>query len=61
MQWSGQKSSRAKYRALCAIPPDIPPDELRRRLLAFGNDSLGIGLTVTLHGVTFAYRPANPA
>ncbi len=59
--WSVGKSTKAKYRALCAVPPDIGAEELRRRLLAFGNDSLGIGLTVTLHGVTFAYRPEGPA
>ena len=38
MQWSGTKSTRRDYAALCEIPPDIQRDELDRRIEIFGDD-----------------------
>ena len=60
--WSGEKSSRRKYRALCAIPADIDAGDLDRRLKAFGGGYFGMPLTVTLHGQSFVYAvPEVPA
>jgi hypothetical protein len=53
LAWSGEKSSRRKYRALCELPPDIGEDELGRRLAAFGGGYFGIRPAVTLHGARF--------
>jgi len=55
--WSGEKSSRRKYRALCAVPPNVSADELERRLQAFGGGYFGMPLTLTLHGHRFVYAP----
>ena len=59
--WSGEKSSRRKYRALCNISPGIHADELDRRLRAFGGGYFGMPLTLTLHGHRFVYAPAHAA
>jgi methionyl-tRNA formyltransferase len=53
--WSGEKSSKSKYRALCAVPLDADEAEVKRRIAAFGGAGFGISLTVTLHGAQFAY------
>ena len=55
--WSGEKSSRRKYRALCAIPSSIDAADLDRRLRAFGGGYFGMPLTMTLHGRRFVYAP----
>lgn len=51
--WAPEKSSRRRYEALCAIPPDIAKDDLDRRVAAFGGGYFGVSPTVTLHGHTF--------
>ncbi|MEO8883654.1 MAG: hypothetical protein ABI377_09635 [Devosia sp.] len=55
--WSREKSSRRKYRALCAVPPDVDAAELDRRLRAFGGGYFGMPLAVMLHGRHFIYAP----
>jgi methionyl-tRNA formyltransferase len=39
VKWSGTKSTRRDYAALCDIPRDIQRDELERRIEVFGEDS----------------------
>ena len=53
IKWGGRKYSRRDYRAICDIPPDIPKDELDRRLRVFGGNHFGICPTVNLHGIEF--------
>ncbi|HZL38806.1 MAG TPA: hypothetical protein VFC45_00805 [Pseudolabrys sp.] len=55
MKWTGTKSTRAMYRAMCEIPADISKDELERRIAVFGDGHYGISPTVTLHGRVFRY------
>ncbi len=55
ISWSGDKSSKAKYRAVCTLPLDIDAAELKRRIAAFGTECFGISLSLTLHGAQFAY------
>ena len=38
---------------MCDIPPDIPKDELDRRLKVFGGNHFGVAPTIHLHGVEF--------
>jgi hypothetical protein len=38
LRWSGTKSTRRDYAALCDIPLDIHPDELDHRIDVFGED-----------------------
>jgi methionyl-tRNA formyltransferase len=38
VRWSGMKSTRRGYAALCDIPLDIQRDELERRIEVFGED-----------------------
>jgi hypothetical protein len=38
LRWSGTKSTRRDYAALCDIPLDIHPDELDHRIGVFGED-----------------------
>jgi methionyl-tRNA formyltransferase len=38
LQWSGTKSTRRDYAALCDVPLDIHPDELDHRIEVFGED-----------------------
>jgi hypothetical protein len=54
-QWSGRKSTRRSYAAMCDIPAWISKRELERRIEVFGNGHYDIGLTVTLHGRAFRY------
>jgi methionyl-tRNA formyltransferase len=53
VRWGAKKYSRRAYRALCEIPPDIPKDELDRRLKVFGGNHFGMAPTIHLHGVEF--------
>jgi methionyl-tRNA formyltransferase len=50
IRWSGTKSTRRSYTAMCDIPADISKDELERRIAVFGAGHYGVSLTVTLHG-----------
>ena len=59
IQWSGRKSSRRLYTALCEISLEISKVELDRRIEAFGAGQLGIAPTITLHGHKFCYVDAN--
>jgi methionyl-tRNA formyltransferase len=53
IRWSGQKTSRRLYAAMCDIPLDISKEELDRRITAFGGNHFGINPTVNLHGIQF--------
>lgn len=53
IRWSGQKSSRRSYAAMCEIASDITKEELARRIKAFGNNEFGMRPTIRLHGVEF--------
>jgi methionyl-tRNA formyltransferase len=55
IKWSGTKSTRRSYAAMCNIPADISKDELERRIAVFGAGHYGLSLTVTLHGRDFRY------
>ena len=53
IRWSGQKSSRRLYAAMCQIPLEISKEELDRRIAAFGGNHFGISPTINLHGTKF--------
>lgn len=53
VRWSGIKSTKRMYAALCDMPADIGAAEMTRRIRAFQDDFRGIPLTVTLHGLRF--------
>jgi methionyl-tRNA formyltransferase len=55
IKWSGTKSTRRMYAAMCDIPRNIAKDELERRIEVFGTNHYGIDLTITLHGQQFRY------
>jgi methionyl-tRNA formyltransferase len=55
VRWSGTKSTRRSYAAMCYIPADISKDELERRIAVFGAGHYGLSLTFTLHGREFRY------
>jgi methionyl-tRNA formyltransferase len=38
IRWSGKKTSRSCYAAMCNVPPDISSDERARRVRAFGGE-----------------------
>ncbi len=57
MQWSGKTNSKRAYRALCEISPDLPKDELDRRIRVFGGNHFGIAPTIRLHGFEFRAVP----
>ncbi len=38
LRWSGTKTTRRDYAALCDVPPDIARDELDHRIEVFGDD-----------------------
>ena len=61
MQWGSRRTSRQAYREICDIPVDIAPDELRRRVRAFGNNDFGIAPSIRLHGIEFRAVMAEPA
>jgi methionyl-tRNA formyltransferase len=60
LQWSGRKSTRQMYRAMCEIPADISRAELELRIRAFHDDFRAIYPTVTLHGIRFQAVVAAP-
>lgn len=53
IEWGRQRSTRLSTAAMCAIPTDIDPGELRRRVAAFAKSPYGLSPTVTLHGYRF--------
>jgi methionyl-tRNA formyltransferase len=53
MRWSGTRTTRRSYQAICDIPLDIPRDELDRRLKIFGANHFGVSPTIHLHGIAF--------
>jgi methionyl-tRNA formyltransferase len=55
VQWSGRKSTRRLYAAMCDIAPDISKEELDRRIEVFGVGYFAIFPTVRLHGRLFRY------
>lgn len=55
IQWCGRTNTRRHCAELCNIPIDISPDELERRMAAFGDGRLGVVPTITLHGQKFRY------
>jgi methionyl-tRNA formyltransferase len=55
LQWTGRKSTKAMYAAMCEVPADVSPEELDRRIEVFGSGHYGIDLTVKLHGRAFRY------
>jgi methionyl-tRNA formyltransferase len=57
VSWSREKSSRRSYTALCTISPDISPQELERRIAAFGPGYFGMTPSITLHGYKFELVP----
>jgi methionyl-tRNA formyltransferase len=57
IRWSGRKTMRHHYAAMCGIPPDISKEELDRRIAVFGRGDFGINLTTTLHGIQFKAEP----
>jgi methionyl-tRNA formyltransferase len=60
LQWGSKKYSRRIYREICDITPDIPKDELERRIRVFGGNHFGMSPTINLHGIEFrAVMPAD--
>ena len=60
LQWGRKKYSRRIYREICEITPDIPKDELERRIRVFGGNHFGMSPTINLHGIEFrAVMPAD--
>jgi methionyl-tRNA formyltransferase len=53
LQWGSRKYSRRAYREICEITPDIPKDELERRIRVFGGNHFGMSPTINLHGIEF--------
>ncbi len=68
--WTGTKSTRRLYKAMCDIPADVSKDELERRIAVFGDGHYGIDLvfrhaapekTVEAPGIVPAEKVAEPA
>ena len=55
IKWSGIKSTSRMHKRMCDLTPEISPQELNRRVAAFGAGDFGIELTLTLHGHKFRY------
>jgi methionyl-tRNA formyltransferase len=55
VRWSGQKSTRRSFAAMCEIQNDISKKELERRIEAFGIGKLDLRPAITLHGHRFGY------
>jgi methionyl-tRNA formyltransferase len=51
IRWSGQKTSRRVYAAICDMPLNISKEELNLRLNAFGGNHFGINPTISLQGI----------
>jgi methionyl-tRNA formyltransferase len=60
IKWTGTKSTKRMHKAICDLPPDIAPQELQRRIEAFGAGDFGVELTITLHGHKFRYAAPEP-
>lgn len=58
IRWSGRKSTRKQFAAMCDIPLDISKEELERRVAVFGAMPTDVYPTVTLHGRRFRLEPA---
>lgn len=61
--WRTEKSSRRMIRSLCTLTPDLPPDEIGRRIRAFAGNGFGIELAIAFHGHRFVLDgvPPQPA
>ncbi|BAM88801.1 hypothetical protein S58_27950 [Bradyrhizobium oligotrophicum S58] len=59
--WSGIRSTRRSYAAMCDMPADIDAAEMTRRIRAFHDDFRGIPLTINLHGMRFQLAGAEAA
>jgi len=59
--WSGRRTTRRKYAALCEITAEISRDELERRIGVFGAGHFGLAPTITLHGRQFRYVAEAPS
>ena len=55
--WGPRRRTRADAEALCRISPDVAPEELSRRIAAFGAGEIALRPTITLHGARFVYAP----
>lgn len=55
VKWSGRRSTRRLYEAMCEIPLDISKEELDRRIEVFGPGYFGIIPTIRIHGRQFRY------
>ncbi len=53
--WSGRRSTRRTYAALCEVSAEISKDELERRIGVFGAGHFGQSPTITVHGHRFRY------
>ncbi|HXX07416.1 MAG TPA: formyltransferase family protein [Pseudolabrys sp.] len=61
IQWSGRKSTRGLYAAMCDIPLDIAKEELERRIEVFGAGHFGVFPTIRFYGHQFRYLAPDPA
>lgn len=61
ISWSGRRSTRRDYAALCEISAGISKSELERRIPVIGNGHFGLTPTIIVHGHTFRYEPAQVA
>lgn len=59
--WSGRRSTRRDYAALCEITSEISKSELERRIPVVGHGHFGMSPTITIHGHTFRYMPEQAA
>jgi methionyl-tRNA formyltransferase len=57
IRWGAKKYTRRDYRAICEITPEIPKDELDRRIRVFGANHFGMSPTIKLHGIEFRAVP----
>jgi hypothetical protein len=57
IRWSGRKSTRKQFAAMCDIPLDISREELERRIAVFGAVPIDVYPTLTLHGHRFRLEP----
>ena len=54
LRWGARRTSRRAYAALCEISPDLPAEEVRRRVAAFGPGDGFSRPAVILHGIRFS-------
>jgi methionyl-tRNA formyltransferase len=60
VRWSGRKTSRRDYSAMCNIPLDVSKEELHRRIRAFGVSHFETKPSVNLHDVQFQLATQRP-